>query len=710
MHRLPTPLRIAVGFLPWMIYGLAAGRVDPLWQALLPLLTAILLAVPDVARGRLKAPDLVAAVFFAAHVGATLGGWPVFQEQGLVLVHGALALMAWGSLAAGSPFTLQYARESWPEVLWDAPQFKAVNAAITTVWALCFTGGTAVAWQGGEALVVGGPVLLATGIAASVILPEVLPRRALDRSLRARDPWPWAPPVLTRRTDADHDVAVIGAGIGGLTAAAVLAARGAKVLVCEGHDRPGGYCSSWTRKVRMPDGRHQEVLFDAGVHDISGLGPDGTLTRLLDRLGVSDRLSWVPMEQAVTFPFGTLTIGRGADAYAEALAELVPAEAEGLRALVAEMERFLADLGRSRSVWGAPFVPATVAEALAYPAAHPHAFRWMDRPWTETAGRFVRTPEGLAAANALSAYLTDTPEKLTTLQMAPLFAYAFDGGKYPVGGSQRLADVLAEVVTEAGGTLRLRTPVSGILVEDGAAAGIVSARGETFRAGAVVMNGEARRLPDLLPPDALPTDYVGRLTATEPGPSAFMMTLLLDHVPEGPALRTLRDADIGIFAAITPRAAKAAPTGCAAVSLIRLVPHHLALRWDRSARDYDQKKAAFGDATLALAERLIPGLRTRLLYRQDSTPATFARYTGATAGAIYGPAIDADRPRVRTPIPGLVLAGASVQPGSGVEAVAISGLAAADALIPATAASAATSTAASRWSASASSAASTPAA
>jgi len=53
----------------------------------------------------------------------------------------------------------------------------------------------------------------------------------------------------------NHDVAVVGAGIGGLAAAALLARKGARVLVVESHDRPGGSCTSWLRKVRLVNRR-----------------------------------------------------------------------------------------------------------------------------------------------------------------------------------------------------------------------------------------------------------------------------------------------------------------------------------------------------------------------------------------------------------------------------------------------------------------------
>lgn len=49
-------------------------------------------------------------------------------------------------------------------------------------------------------------------------------------------------------SETTYDIIVIGAGIGGLTAAALLARDGYRVLVLEGHIAPGGCASSYQRK------------------------------------------------------------------------------------------------------------------------------------------------------------------------------------------------------------------------------------------------------------------------------------------------------------------------------------------------------------------------------------------------------------------------------------------------------------------------------
>src|SRR5512145_2979147 len=88
----------------------------------------------------------------------------------------------------------------------------------------------------------------------------------------------------------DYDVVVIGAGNGGLTAALTLAGKGAKVLLLERHNIPGGCASSFIR------GRFE---FEVALHQLSGLGTEkqpGPLRSVLGKLGILDQVEFIEME------------------------------------------------------------------------------------------------------------------------------------------------------------------------------------------------------------------------------------------------------------------------------------------------------------------------------------------------------------------------------------------------------------------------------
>jgi phytoene dehydrogenase-like protein len=101
----------------------------------------------------------------------------------------------------------------------------------------------------------------------------------------------------------------------------------------------------------------------------------------------------------------------------------------------------------------------------------------------------------------------------------------------------------------------------------------------------------------------------------------------------------------------------------------------------RQSSDYHDRKKEFGDQLIAAAEKIIPGLSDHIVYRDEASPITFTRYDWSSTGSIYGVRQEARLKGVKSPIPGLVVAGSAAQ-GPGIEATLISGAFAADALLP----------------------------
>ncbi|MFN8472857.1 MAG: NAD(P)/FAD-dependent oxidoreductase [Anaerolineae bacterium] len=686
----PAMVLILVSFVPWILYWTLSGFGYRELGVAAGLVAAVIFNVYRWRQHGLKIMELVTLAFFAVNFLFTdMLGSSLFITYGPVLTNGTLALMAWGSLLAGSPFTYEYARDDWDKAFWDNPYFRLINQIVTGVWGVVFTVNTLLG-----ALAVFGAVspaaylwltvlipiagLVVAGI-VSARFPKWFLRTGIKRHLAAADPYPWRAPAFDGPAPADmneHDVIVVGSGIGGLTTAALLAQRGLKLLVLEQHYLPGGYCTSWERQVRRGDTRLRYV-FDAGVHDVSGVYEGGNVRHLLRTLGIENDIDWRRMRHEYFIDDRHLRVPEDANEFAALLGNEFPAERENIVAFFAEMRRIFDDMQTG--------APASVDEMLAYPKAHPAAYRWMDKPFPAMLDHYFQDTGLKKLLGALTGYLSDDSTQLTVGHMAPIFGYYFEGGYYPAGGSQNFSDALVRVIERNGGQVRLRTAVERILVDNGKARGVVLANGETHYAQAVVSNADLKRtVDDLVGRDILPAEYVARVDTLQTSTSAFLVFLGLDCVPDIEPISMLERNGQGVGIVVPSKVDPSiAPPGHASVTLIKLISAAEAATWDRKAPDYARRKREFGDQLIALAEEAIPGLRQHIVYRQDGTPASCARYTWATDGAIYGPAAGQGRVPMKMPVEGLYLVGAAVFPGAGVEAVVISGTLAANAICPA---------------------------
>jgi phytoene dehydrogenase-like protein/uncharacterized membrane protein len=640
-------------------------------------------------RHDVKTMEVVSLGYFAVHAIVTLGlGLPFIKSFGPVINNLTLAGMAWGTLLAGSPFTYQYAREDWPREVWSNPLFRRTNSIITGVWGVIFLVNTVL---GALSLTLPRYQILLNAIIANLLIgcgiffsarfPKWFTRHEIQKQIDAREPYRWADPDFRGERppgENAHDVIVIGSGIGGLTCAALLAKRSLKVAVFEQHSLPGGFCVSWERTLQRGNQRLRYV-FDAGVHDVSGLGERGPVCRLMKQLDVEGEIDWRRMDHEYFIEGVHLSVPRDAREFVAALAKEFPAEKEPIFEFFEQMRHIYREMYSDiDKTGGVPTYPRTVDDMLAYPASHPHAMRWMDRPFSEMLDRYFKDLRLKKLLTVLTGYLSDDPTVLTTGALAPIFGYYFDGGYYPAGGSQVLANVLVSVIERHGGHVHLRTPVEHIMVDNGRAAGVRLASGDVHHAKTIISDADLRRtFLDLVGSDHLPPHFARQLEVLQPSTSAFIVFVGLDFVPQLASISITDGVGIMIPSKADP---SLAPPGHAAMTLLRLVPQREVASWDREAPNYAQRKRELGDELIARAERVIPKLREHIVYRQEGAPTTFARFAWTTGGSIYGPVRNSNRPTAKSPLPGLYLAGSGVFPGAGIEAVVISGTLAADAI------------------------------
>lgn len=488
-----------------------------------------------------------------------------------------------------------------------------------------------------------------------------------------------------RDTIADrYDAVVIGTGLGGLTAAAILARSGRRVLAVERHDRVGGYAHAF---------RRGPYLFDAAVHIVGGCESGGLIDRLLRGLAVRDRCDFAAVDPCyeVKFPGFSLAAPTGLHEFAGAYQHAFPRAATGIQGFLEECSGARAETARllagDRAMAGE--IPARL-----------HTLQKRRRSTVaEVLDTHIDDPQARAALTALWPYLGLPPQRLSFLYWASmLMSYVEDGAFYCRGTFQILANVLADVVRDAGGDVALRCAVSKVVVNADGVAGVQLADGRRVSAPTVISNADARQtVEDLVGVEHFPARYSRSIGRLRPSLSALVAYLASDVPRQSlpPAHETFYfaewDHDRSHASSIagvpswctltvpTSIDSTLAPEGESLVVYTTLVPFDGAGDWRIAKHQYRHKIID------AVAER-IPGFASHLKLVEIGTPHTMARYTLNSAGALYGwelspSQIGPGRPSVAPPVPGLYLAGHWTQPGGGVYGVVTSGILAARAVL-----------------------------
>jgi phytoene desaturase len=465
-------------------------------------------------------------------------------------------------------------------------------------------------------------------------------------------------------------VVVVGAGVGGLTAAIDLAHAGHRVTVLEQMPYAGGKCCEVRRGA---------YRWDAGPSLLTM--PDVFRGLFADTGGPLDaELELLQVEPVTRYRFAdgtSVELSADRDRSIEALEAWAPGAGR-------EWARFLsvcADMwaASERFLTGPPPWPPR-RDAAADPRDGLRV-----QPW--------RTLRGLARSCSGDRRLQMIIERFATyagadprrapaaLAVAGYVEHAF-GAWHPRGGVARLVDALTRRLEALGGELRLRAPVERILVQHGRVRGVATADG-TVAADAVVADVDEAVVRHRLLGDTR------RRRRGERSLSGLALMLGLRGRTPGLAHHEIRfpaDPDAEFDDVFTYRRPVLDPT--IYVSTPGVTDPEAAESWFVLVNAPAIGAAADWDAAAgAVVDRL--GVRERLVEQVTRTPADLAAETGAVGGAIYGFAPHGRLGALRRPgqrvrgIDGLWLAGGTVHPGGGLPLVALGGRTVARAIGPA---------------------------
>jgi C-3',4' desaturase CrtD len=476
-------------------------------------------------------------------------------------------------------------------------------------------------------------------------------------------------------------IVVIGAGIGGLTAAAVLARHGLDVTVLEAHVYPGGCAGTYY---------HQGYKFDAGATLAAGFYPGGPMDSIAREIGIQ---SWdthpANPTLSVHLPDGTTLHRVGGEDRHNIHREIFGKESETFF----RWQEYTAD-----AMWDL---------ALRYPDLPPQSIPQILRTgrigleWIKSNPQAHLNPTLLSDMfRSVAFHLRNTNDRLrlfidgqllisaqTTSQRANALygASALDlprrGAVHLQGGIGSLANKMVEAIRQYGGKVLFRKEVAQIKFENGQILGVVTKRGDFFPADILIANLTPWNINYLFGEYA--PSKLRRLSAQTPtGWGAFVLYLGIDQasIPSGESLhhQIIRREPLGegnsIFVSISPEWDKTrAPMGKRALTIST---HTNFEKWwyayEKDPEQYNKMRDEYTQLILNNCQTIIPGIRESIDLLLPGTPVTFQRFTRRAWGWVGGfpqtTLLNGWGPRINKNV---WMVGDSIFPGQSTAAVAL---------------------------------------
>ena len=490
------------------------------------------------------------------------------------------------------------------------------------------------------------------------------------------------------------EVIFIGAGISGLTGAALLAKKGFNVTIVDAQFKPGGSCGIFKR---------EDVIFEQGAAMIYGFGDMGFNPHRFVFNALEEPIDILKHDYlyAIHFNGHKILFYEDIDKFVAQLGEVFPDEKDNFRRFYDDFSDLYLKVIANQPTFTTPDV-VTKEQGLMQLKSAPKAYLkflgYMNKNTEHILKKYFKSKEVFDFFNKLtSTYCYTNVQETPAILSAVMFVdNHFGGSYYPAGSTLNLIGKLEKIIEENNGEIIYNRKVEKILVKDDKVYGVKLDDGKIIKGERVVNSGNVWNLyNNLIDKDLCKKEREWANSLVPTYPSLVLFALVKDDVIPKDTLpiemlvgdtKKIDEGEVTLYI-LSKDDYTLCPRGYQTV--IAIGPTFK--DWINSSGDYHtekyyKQKKEEENRILNLLENRFPGFKKSVSHVELSTPATLQRLVMKEKGAVAGPKQQLGqhmlkRLKTKGDIEGLYNCGESTVMGTGTPAVTVSGISVANLIL-----------------------------
>lgn len=485
-----------------------------------------------------------------------------------------------------------------------------------------------------------------------------------------------------------YDAVIIGAGIGGLTAAALLSKSGLKVAVLEKEPRIGGYLAGFQRKG---------FKFDTAIHWLNQCSATGIVSRVFDLIG-KDHPTFAPRKFIQRYKSESIdyVLTNNPDEFRDKLIEQYPEDRNGINRFFRHAKKIGKSFDNYKSVTISSEIMSSAERAKNIMQQLRFALPFI--PFISYSGKKMKKGLLRFFKNEKIHSIFSAESDLLSCLVPIGWAYYNDYQLPPDGGGQMIPDWLKHVIKSYGNNIFVNTTVSKIMVKEGKVQGVDASRKGTpvhFTASHVIAACDLNLVyTKLLEPGLISPTKIRKLKDAEIYASSFTISIALNCCPSllgfgsemvhlfkdgiDKELHNSGDPEFSALSILAPSVTDESmvPQGKGTVVVFMPAYMHQYNQWETEADGsrgtaYQNLKEKIAVQLIDRVEKAYPGFKEQILFFEAATPVTHWRYTGNTNGTMMGTKpcktnMQSKVAQYKTPVKNLIIGGHWAELGGGV--------------------------------------------